>query len=303
MISLTKSHFLRPLLGIYWIMANVRLDQAGGNYFRLAVGLNGRTPDINGGLHSVTGLPSGSYYTLHVAGALQLNKGNTVSLWVYSNSDTDYYIQSETTFSVQYLGVPGRIPAFLAAARALITRRGVGTYQANLWNTKFTSMSGFSTSSGYYTVPVDGIYLVSTNLRLDGADSGIHRVAIALNGKLDTTTGLTAVKSGALHKRYQTVNVFGAVSLTKGTTLSVWAQATTDKSWTIYSESGFSAAYVGPIGQVRGVHARRYFTWATTRRNTWYELWQWRTYGSQGLFQDNYYSPVTGRYTTQAPGE
>lgn len=293
--------------GIYWVMANIRLDGAAGNYFRIAISINGRTPDVNGGMHSVSGLPSASYYTLHVSGAMVLSKGNTVSVWVYSNSDNSFLVNTESTFSVQFLGYTNTIPAFLADLGTSYRYRNTNTfYRPSRWTTRptgaFVSMGGFNANTGFYTVPVAGIYLVSTNFRLDRADTGYFRVAIAIDGKVDLNNGLSTIKSGSLHKRYHTVNIFGAVPLRKGQTLSVMTQSSTDRDWYVQSETGFSAAYIGPLGQVRGMHARRRYTFSTTRRNTWYELWGWSLEGS-ALFGDSYFSQVTGRYTTQASGK
>ena len=166
-------------------------------------------------------------------------------------------------------------------------------------------MKGFDLAKGTYTVPSGGVYLVSANVRLDNADTGYFRVAIVINGKMDPKSGLSAVKSGSIHKAYQTVNVFSAVSLNQGDVLSLQVWSSTDKSWLInVFESSFSAAFVGPLNQVQGIHAVRSYTFTSRRNPYWAWLGDWTTKGGLGTFNTNsYFSEPRGLYTAQASGK
>ena len=64
--------------------------------FRLMIAING-DHDANNGLHVIDGNGgSTNYRTMSVSGNLQLKKGQYASVFVYSDKDNTYYVQSET---------------------------------------------------------------------------------------------------------------------------------------------------------------------------------------------------------------
>ena len=58
---------------------------------------------------TLLGVPSATYYTMHVAGAAYLTAGQKIAMWVYSNSDPTYQIDTESTFSVFYIGGKAKV--------------------------------------------------------------------------------------------------------------------------------------------------------------------------------------------------
>ena len=97
--STSTGRFTAPCLGAYFVFANVRLDRASGAFFRLVVAVNGDTT-LKNGLHAIRGNPTNTYYTMNVAGVVNLTR---VSVWVYSYQDTYWYADGESGFSVVFL--------------------------------------------------------------------------------------------------------------------------------------------------------------------------------------------------------
>ena len=89
--------------GYYLCNANVRLDAFGGGYSRLLIAVNNRK-DVNNGLHTIEGNGgSKNYRSMMVSGTLKLSKGQFASVYVFSNNDNNYRIQSESGFSCHQL--------------------------------------------------------------------------------------------------------------------------------------------------------------------------------------------------------
>merc|ERR1712072_432020 len=72
-------------------------------YGRVVIAKNGNA-DYNNGLHSISGNGrSTDYAQFAAAGLIRLKKGDYVSVYVYSSSDSSWNVQSESAFSVNLL--------------------------------------------------------------------------------------------------------------------------------------------------------------------------------------------------------
>jgi len=91
-----------------------------------------------------------------------------------------------------------------------------------------------------------GIYSLSVNLRIDGADMGHFGVVIGRNGNMDANMGIHAIVGDA-SDQYDNLVTGGLVQMQKGQYVSVFVYASADTSWHLDSECGFSGAYVGPL--------------------------------------------------------
>ena len=90
--------FKVPSSGYYVCAAQVRIDDATGT-FRVLISINGGT-DVNNGMHAIDGNGgSSNFRTLRVAGTVSLNTGNTVSVYVYSGTDSNWKVQQQSGFS------------------------------------------------------------------------------------------------------------------------------------------------------------------------------------------------------------
>lgn len=87
--------FTAPADGYYIASANIRLDRANVQYFRINIAMNAK-PALNEGLHAIDGDVHGNYYTMGVTGAVQLKKGDTLTVYIESTSDASYAVQDES---------------------------------------------------------------------------------------------------------------------------------------------------------------------------------------------------------------
>ena len=256
LFNYNTGYFRAPADGIYWGSGSVELINAVGLWFRLVLGVNNQW-SLNGGLHSVTGVPSAGTYTLTATGAIYLKAGDQVALAVYSQSDISYRI-NRAHFTMHFVEYASASVGFNVDLFADTGVKRTGWYAPPRWHNRtqvanglYVNDTGLNPGTGKYTAPYTGIYLVAAQLRLDSAETGFYRVKLAINGSTTNEYGLSASKTGATHQKYFTLSIAGVVALTAGTTLQPYGYASADKNWWFQHESGFSAVYLAPLGQVR----------------------------------------------------
>ena len=101
--SVSNNTFTVPVDGYYQLNYNMRVDNMGSSYFITAVSVNDNFTDreeVYHGLYSISGSPnSGIYMTMQNTMLAKLYAGDVLRLKYYSDSDTSYTIQAQTTFS------------------------------------------------------------------------------------------------------------------------------------------------------------------------------------------------------------
>jgi len=195
--------------------------------------------DINNGFHAIGGnYGSTNYRSMRVAGNAWINNGETVSLFVYSSSDT-YTAQSESGFGCHKLATDIGFHADLNADQSF----GSGWRRVTNWRTGgneflYSKGTGF-TQDGYYVAPHDGYYICTSVMRIDSADR--HRMFhlhLTVNDNQDRHNGLQAV-NGYGSNNYRPLIVAGSVYMEQNSKLAVWIYSNGDNSWRAQSESGF----------------------------------------------------------------
>jgi hypothetical protein len=81
--------FTAPSAGIYLASANIRLDNADEGWFSAAILTNGEA-SWESGMSVLNGDLADLYDNLAVSGLRQLDRGDWLSLWAYSNTDSDF---------------------------------------------------------------------------------------------------------------------------------------------------------------------------------------------------------------------
>jgi len=251
--NLKTGIFTASRSGYYNVNAKARFDGEGGNYSRLFVTVN-KTADFRNGLHSIEGHPKpSSYYSQHVNGVLYLNKGDTLTLQCFSDSDSDYTIESQSGFSVYYIGA-GLSAGFSMTIKTATRVQKTSYTKVDKWQPAnragfsiHHSQGNFNEGSGEYTVPLTGYYYVTAQLRIDQMqlNKGVNyaRLLATINGKANPAAGLHAIKSD-INAPYTTLSIAGTLLLTKGQKLGLQVYSHIDKDYTIQIESGFSAYLV-----------------------------------------------------------
>ncbi|MGH1386992.1 C1q-like domain-containing protein [Kordia sp.] len=98
----TTGVFTAPVNGFYYFTAQVRYDAIDSGYVRLLLGVNGAI-SLQSGLHAIAEVEEAAeainYQTLNVGGVMKLNANDTVSVVIYSSSDTSWNINDESGFN------------------------------------------------------------------------------------------------------------------------------------------------------------------------------------------------------------
>ena len=243
----SSGRFTVPEDGIYFASAMVRLDGADAGWFSAAILTNG-VASWQSGLSVLSGDLADNYNDMTISGLRQLQANDYLSVWVYSNQDDSYLIQANSGgFSVCVMDAA---VAFSAARNANIrvqangwTEMTGGVYTTAGYKGLF-SHSSFDESTGRFTAPSAGIYLVSANIRLDNADTGWFSAAVLTNGEQSWESGMS-VLNGDMADNYDDMAVSGLRQLEQGDYLSVWVYSNTDADWeTDENSAGFHVALV-----------------------------------------------------------
>lgn len=91
-------------------------------------------------------------------------------------------------------------------------------------------------SNGYYTVEVDGVYLMQSILRIYQAAFEV-RLAIAVDGNSNFAPGLVTTYDGAVYSSYSTLQAQGFAHLRKGQRVNLM----------VYNGAGSSITFYYPI--------------------------------------------------------
>ncbi|XP_065179718.1 uncharacterized protein LOC135810172 [Sycon ciliatum] len=249
--------FTASVAGTYFVSANVRVDGNCAGYTRLLIDVNNKR-GTSGPQNYYTAGGQCKYNTMKAYGFVNLVAGNTVRLNMYANSDTSWTIHTESYFSVQLFDRinPGT-HADLAASPAVVR---TGWTEVTQWsatpstnNGLYNSGTQFDPKTGRFTATSDGIYFASALIRLDSGNSGYFRMLLSVNNKAHLNPGISDRDSyWTSGNLYFTLSATGFINLRAGDVVSVFLYSQTDKSYRIYTESGFSVNFVGHYADVPG---------------------------------------------------
>ena len=126
-----------------------------------------------------------NYGSMTVAGTIYLNPRQYVSLYVFSSTDNNYQVQSESGWGCHFMN--SRIGFHANAAGNEHFSKGwgrVASWQANPSKNKaLYSLGGSPAKNGYYHAPAAGYYACNVQLRLDSAEKQSYfQLVLALNG-------------------------------------------------------------------------------------------------------------------------
>ena len=270
---------------------------------------------VNGGLSTETGVSTFSVnsnreQTLHARGLLRMQAGDFISVWLHTvmPARASYSIDSQSGFSVALLDSDVGVGADLVHSQPVVA---TGWSELGGWSGSgsgghgglFDLGAGFDEASGRFTAGSDGLYMASSQVRLDGADTGYFRVRIALNGATDANDGLH-VTDGSPSPDYAGFSVSGVLAMSSGDFISVWVHAAEDSAYSVNGQSGFSCAQLETsIG-----FGSRLPAWMMdgVRATGWNELGGWETLASNSpglLFErGSGFDAAMGMFTAPVEG-
>ena len=204
-----------------------------------------------------------------VAGAVQLEAGETLSLWAGATSAVE-----GGTFSVLLLRpAPTEFDelgswesiddatwidgGFAAIRQTPNPRREVGGWgtagvSSRQWFFEFGQVMGvpaFDGRAGRFTAAQDGPYLVSVKLLLVGADYAAYELSVGINSAVPDSLGVIGARAaGNSGEHPLPLAANGLLDLTRNEYLSVWVHASADLSYSYAADSTFSVLAVPGLG-------------------------------------------------------
>ena len=246
------SQFRVPKSGIYFVSANIGLYRANSGFFEINVITNQQISSPTGSLSAVrSGQPDGFTFTLTLGGFVDLRASDLVSIYVYSERDTDWIIKDESQFCVTRVGKIGVVPGFAATNELPVSFSSNVPQTIRKWKTSgklglFESLTGFSPPTGQFLCICEGLYFIAANIHLQ-AGYGEYSLSFSVNGKLqDHRVHTSFRKQGDIF----TINLFGAYFFKKGDSLGLEINSTkAGATYTIESNSSFSMSYIRTYNQ------------------------------------------------------
>ena len=303
-LSTSSGRFTTSCAGSYFVSANIRLDDATGTYFRIVIAVNGKT-DIDNGLHAIQGLPPSYFCTMNVAGVVKLDVGDYVSVWIYSDSDTQWYVSGESGFSAVFLGDLSQ--PTLGMHVDLMSNEDVrqnGSKEIGGWSSSNLGgqfvYSNFDFTTGRFVAETDGPYFVSGLVRLDRVNSET-KVFFGIDEK-EVVNGLQSLWTNPA-STYFSFALSGILWLKSGQTTSLFV-STKDKDYTIQSESGFSVHSLFSSSSWTAIHAKPVADLSISEKNKWKIVTGWQSEGNKYglLFSGTSFSSSKGIYTAPQTG-
>ena len=246
------SRFEIPKSGIYFLSFSVHLSQADIGMFQAALIINGQIDKSSKAMTAVKHGRQGGDFSLVVSGFMDLRSLDYISMYVFSEKDTDWVIEDDSQFSLRYSGSVGSFPVFSAIIHNAVTFSSSSS--SNIirnWETSgslglFSSLAGFSPSTGEFVPICDGIYFVSANIRVE-TRPGLYKLYLSVNGEvIGPSFGERVVSSDSIF----TMNLHGSFYFKTGDTVALNVNSSNSNAMlTIHEHSGFSVSYIDTFNQ------------------------------------------------------
>ena len=101
--TVTNGVFTVSLAGLYSFSARLRVDSVGSGYLWSILSVNNSTaPNVL--INDLDGIPASNYTTMKLDGVYDLSVGDTVSVKLFSSSDTSFEVENYSSFQGYFLG-------------------------------------------------------------------------------------------------------------------------------------------------------------------------------------------------------
>ena len=249
------------------------------------------------------------YFSLTVSGTLSVQKGEFLSLSVFSSGDSNYKIHSQSDFSCHELTELHGFHAAKAGGQDI----GDGWTRIIRWRAEgrrglYSVGGGFNVDDGTFKASKNRAYYCVAQIGIDRASSekgldivSYTRLQLRVDEEKDCEMSLYTVDGNGMANNHDSLNVAGTLALKVGQTVSAWVYSSVAAK--VNAESGFSCHLMGTH---KGFHATlgqdtQYGTgWSTIKG------WQtWITSGDYGWggrpsADGSYTAPESGYYACAA---
>lgn len=200
---LQSGRFTAPIDGTYLAAANIRILPTSTSpivYVRIAV--NGQVTNGSLSLQGARKYSTRGTFTISLSGSFRLNQNDYLSVFLGSSTSSSLTVYTESGFSVSMLGSK-LVPGFTTSQPNPVSMKSAGSITGYTDLSNYIGSSG--AASGRYVMPQSGWYYVSYNMILNGDAGSSSQTNIAINGKFDTTNGMTFTRT-ALANGYYTLS-------------------------------------------------------------------------------------------------
>ena len=302
----SSSHFSVSTPGVYLVSTNL-LIHAKNTRISAAISVDQRATEENG-LYATHAYPPDNL-TLNIAGSLNLDQGQNISVYVRSDSNDSLKVLERSGFSAVFIGKSFAVPGFHTVKGSQSPIRTTNWVEIDGWvkpdnegEDTFQNGGGFDNVRGTYTAPISGIYFVSCMLVIQDVDvdtfGSYIEVYIGVNGQASLTNGLQNTRyiqgmdppSG---NDVMTITVSGMVQLRRSDYAVIRARTNTDFDWKVEGTSGFSMFLVSPsdisYGNVGFLSRKSDTRIKSLGPRSWSKIGGWATQSdlTNGLFLKN----------------
>jgi len=214
---------------------------------------NSNNDNVTSGLHLATG--SGTHFS-SIIGARTSNAahwGTHLSFYTHDDNTSNLNTATEKMrISGNGIVTKPQQPSFSAHKTSHLVLSGAGSIEAGTWSDSW--MNGahntgghFNTTTGRFTVPIDGRYKFDANI-MHGNTSGDYQVWICVNGNTST-----AVKSNDMTSTggsWKQTTLTGIFNLAANDYISIFIRSSTAESYAIYGTA--TAAFTTCNGYLIG---------------------------------------------------
>lgn len=302
----SNSRFVVTSPGVYFVSTNL-IMHTNSTQVSAVIAIDGEANDKNG-LYA-THAYSPAALTINIAGSLNLEKGQNVSIYVRSDSNDNMEVLERSGFSAVFIGKSFAVPSFHVVKGSQSAIRTTNWVEIDEWQKPgvkdkltFQNDGGFDSGRGIYIAPVSGIYfascmLVTRDIDVDNSGSFIQ-VYIGVNGQASITNGLQNTRyihgtNPPSENDVMTITVSGMVRLRRGDYAVIRARASKDFDWQVESTSSFSMFLVSPsdipYGNVGFLSRKSDTRIKSLGRGSWSKIGGWATQSdlTKGLFLKN----------------
>ena len=301
-----SSRFVITSPGVYFVSTNL-IMRTNGTQISAVIAIDGEANEDNG-LHATLAYPPATS-TLNIAGSLNLEQGQEVSVYVRSESNDTWEVLERSGFSTVFIGKSFAVPSFHVVKGTQTTIRTTNWVEIDEWQKPgerqpftFQNGAGLDSSRGIYLAPVSGIYFASCMLvtrNLDVNNSGSYlEVYIGVNGQASLTNGLQNTRyipgtNSLTGNHAMSVSASGIVQLRRGDYTVIRARANMDFDWKVESTSSFSIFLVSPsdipYGNVGFLSRKSDTRIKSFGSGSWTKIGGWATQSdlTNGLFLKN----------------